>query len=164
MNKTGLFLFFCFFNASLCNAQFFTIGLKGGISKILGKPGKFDVISEDSIYTLSVDKQKTSAYFGIYSRLGGDIFFQPELYISSDETILALKNLVSMETKTKEDVIHKLNFPLLLGGRIGKALLLAGPVGHFFINNKTTLDELEDYSTKFDKLKWGWQFGVGVKI
>ena len=49
----------------------------------------------------------------------------------------------------------------MIGFKSGALRLNAGPVGHLHLASTSQLTKISGYSENFEKLKWGWQAGMG---
>jgi Outer membrane protein beta-barrel domain len=162
MKKSIIALAICLFLIHFCEAQNFTWGMKGGLSKSLSKPKElFLVLSADTAYILKVNKQKSDVHIGLYARFGDNFYFQPEINYNSKESLFSLDNNID-KAKVKKDNISEFNFPLLLGFRIENFMFNGGIVGNYHLSNKSELKEFEDYTTNFEKINWGWQAGIAI--
>jgi hypothetical protein len=146
--------------ATAANAQFFSIGLKGGINSQLHKPGDI-TIPGDTAFTLGVKNFKFGTQFGGYVRLGDKVFIQPELLFNSNKTDFKVgKNSLGEIVKTER--YNFLDFPVLVGISTGPFRLSGGPVGHYYISNASELTDLKGYSAKFKQMEWGWVAGLTI--
>jgi len=137
------------------NAQF-SLGIKGGVN--------YSTINSDNLKNSSVAGYQV----GAFARLGGGVYLQPELYLSSN----------GGEFKSNDNSVSgnvhftNLNVPVLLGLRFGPKNLnlrvMAGPEyisvlskdESFSQNFNNAFNNFDDYK----KNNWGYQAGFGVDL
>ncbi|MEO6038977.1 MAG: outer membrane beta-barrel protein [Saprospiraceae bacterium] len=158
--KNLFFAAFLLLLGQTAQAQFFSVGLKGGVNTQVHKPNDIVIGSGDSSLNLGVDKFKFGTQFGAYVRVGGLIFFQPEVLFNSHKTDYRVKN-VSL-SNIRSETYRDLDFPLLVGIKLGPVRALTGPVGHYFLNSTSELSDIKGYKENFKKMTWGWQTGINV--
>ena len=146
-------VFLCIVSIS-AKAQF-SLGIKGGVN--------FSKIDADNFRSSSV----TGYQVGAFARLGGLIYLQPEVYLSSTGGKFQSKdNAVSGNVK-----FTNLNIPVLLGAKIGLKNLnfriMAGPEYISVLSKNESFGQGFAGATNFDDYKKnnvGYQAGVGVDI
>jgi hypothetical protein len=152
---------FCLFLVQSAQAQFFSLGLKGGINTQLNHPDDISVGGGDTSFNFGVDGRKFGTQFGAYMRFGNKIFFQPEVLFNSNKTDYKIGES-SVGEVIKNEKYQYLDFPLLVGAKLGPVRLQAGPVGHYFLNSKSELTDFDGYEARFKQMTWGWQGGLNV--
>lgn len=145
--------------ASAAPAQIVSFGLKGGVNTQVDTPEDI-VVQGDSAFRFGVDRYRFGTQFGAYLRLGNTIFIQPELVFNSNRTDFRVGEISTGEVVTER--YQYLDFPILLGLKAGPLRLQAGPVGHYFLNSKSELADLDGYEARFKQMTWGYQVGVSV--
>ena len=136
----------------------FNLGIKGGIN--------FSKIDADNVNKSSV----TGYQAGLFARVGGGIYLQPELYLSSSGGDFdANNNGTSYNAHVK---FTNLNVPLLLGFRAGAKNLnfrvMGGPVYMYALDKSETFsanftEAYQDFG-KYKNSTFGVQGGAGVDI
>lgn len=147
----------------LCNlaqAQFFALGLKGGVNTQINKPDDI-LVSGDTSFNLGVKDFKFGTQFGAFIRIGNKMFFQPELIFNSNRTDFQV-GTSSVGEVVKTERYQFLDLPLMVGVKTGPIRINAGPVGHYFLNNNSELKDVKGYSDKFKQMTWGWQAGITI--
>ena len=134
--------------ANAAQAQFFSLGLKGGINTQINHPGDISIGSGDTTFNFGVDGRKFGTQFGAYLRFGNKIFFQPEVMLNSNKTDYKIGESGVKEV-IKNEKYQYLDFPLLLGAKLGPLRLQAGPVGHYFLHSKSELTDFDGYEARF---------------
>jgi hypothetical protein len=136
----------------------FTVGVKGGVN--------FSSIDADNVNKSTI----TGYQAGAFARIGGGVYFQPELYLSScGGDFDSNNNGTAYSGHVK---FTNLNIPALLGVRFGPKNLnlrvMAGPVYTYalstnesFSNNFTAA--YQDFG-KYRNSTLGLQAGAGVDI
>lgn len=119
------------------------------------------------IYDFSVREAQYGYHAGIFARFNIKKFsIQPEILFNSDNVDFSLKD--SMNNNVLNSVgnesYQSLDIPLMLGLKVGPLKLLAGPVGHMFLNSASDLTEETFYDSIHEKFDVGWQAGIGFDI
>ncbi|HND75364.1 MAG TPA: hypothetical protein PKW10_13030, partial [Saprospiraceae bacterium] len=70
----------------------------------------------------------------------------------------------TIDTILAKETLQDLDIPIMLGFKSGILRLNAGPVGHLYLDSSSDLFKVSGYSEQFDKIKWGWQAGLGLDI
>ena len=159
--KNLIFAIFGLFVTNIAQAQFFSLGLKGGLNTQINHPDDITIGGGDSTFNLGVDGRKFGTQFGAYMRFGNRIFFQPEVLFNSNKTDYKIGES-SVGTVIKNEKYQYLDFPLLVGAKLGPVRLQAGPVGHYYLNSKSELTDFNGYEARFKQMTWGWQGGLNV--
>ncbi|MCC8427288.1 porin family protein [Mucilaginibacter sp. UR6-11] len=142
--------------ASISASAQFSLGVKGGVN--------FSKINTDNFD----QSTKTGYQVGAFARIGGGVYLQPELYLSSTGgKINSTNGNYSADVK-----FTNLNVPLLLGFKFGEKNLnfrvMGGPI------YTSVLDKKQSYSANFGAAyadfgnyknsTLGYQAGAGVDI
>ncbi len=159
--KNLIFAISCLFLAHSANAQFFSLGLKGGLNTQLNHPQDIVIGGGDSSFNLGLDGRQFGTQFGAYMRFGKRIFFQPEVLFNSTKADYKIGES-SVGEVIKNEKYQYLDFPLLMGAKLGPVRFQVGPVGHYFLNSKSELTDLDGYEARFKQMTWGWQGGLNV--
>ena len=132
----------------------FSLGVKGGVN--------FSQINTDNLSSST----RTGYQVGAFAHIGGGLYLQPELYLSSTGgDFHASDNSVSGSVK-----FTNLNVPLLIGGRFGDKDLnfriMAGPVYTSVLskNLSTSINNAYNDFGHYNNSTLGIQGGVGVDI
>jgi len=152
---------FCLVFVQMAHAQFFSLGLKGGLNTQVNHPDDFTVGSGDSSFNFGLDGRKFGTQFGMYMRFGKRIFIQPEVLFNSNRSDYRIGQS-SVGEVIKNEKYQYLDFPLLVGAKLGPLRLQAGPVGHYFLNSRSELIDINGYEARFKQMTWGWQGGLNV--
>ena len=160
--KNLIFAIFCLVLANTAHAQFFSLGLKAGLNTQVNKPDDITIGGGgDPSFNFGVDGRNFGTQFGAFVRVGNTISVQPEILFNSNKTSYRIGES-SVGEVIKNEKYQYLDFPVLLGLKLGPVRLQTGPVGHYFLNSKSELDEVDGYESKFQQLTWGWQGGLNV--
>lgn len=171
--KKQLFFIVCIvcfvFLSHITEAQF-KFGMRAGISSSNLKMD--DVILEengDEKYKIMAGETEVGFHGGFIARVQVLSFYvQPELLLSNTGGKVKVKDLVSGETKIKEQNFNRVDIPIIAGYRFGGDNLglrfQVGPVANIIIDSKSDLIDAADYSQKFKSATWGYQAGVGIDL
>jgi Outer membrane protein beta-barrel domain len=113
------------------------------------------------------DKMKTGYDLGVFLRLGGKCYFQPELLYSTSGVNFSN---IPIGSPSKID-LKSINVPLMFGARlinlkVVNVRILGGPIASFLVNKQVDYNGVAS-STKtvsFNNAKWGAQVGAGVDV
>ncbi|WP_080240742.1 outer membrane beta-barrel protein [Spirosoma rigui] len=182
MKKTILFATLCLLPALSFAQGGFQIGIKGGVNLSKLSFGNFVSTSANAngSPSVSVDGQtfrnnlsesfasKTGTSFGVYTRIGGNLFIQPEvLYSTRAGSFSILRNGVSEDVTVKTT---SFDVPVLLGIKGGPIRVMAGPVFSFRIDDNQRLGQaLSQYTNgslndAWSKAYYGYQVGGGLDL
>lgn len=95
----------------------------------------------------------------------GTFFVQPEAVFNSnrvDFRVTDFGNGAVNEAFTER--YNYLDIPVMTGLKLGPLRLQAGPVGHLLIGNQSELEEIPDFDADLQKLRLGFQTGIGLDI
>ncbi len=159
--KNLIFVLCCFFFAHSAQAQFFGLGLKGGLNTQINHPSDITVGSGDNAFNLGIDGRQFGTQFGAYMRFGKRIFIQPEVLFNSNNTSYKIGSS-SVGEVIKNEKYQFLDIPVLMGVKLGRLRLQAGPVGHYYLNSTSELTDFDGYEARFKQMTWGWQGGLNV--
>ena len=136
----------------------FSLGVKGGVN--------FSKIDADNFNHSNV----TGYQAGLFARIGGGLFVQPEVYLSSTGGDFdSNSNGTVYSAKVK---FTNLNIPLLLGYKLGAKNLnvhvMAGPIYTYILNKDESFSNnfqtaFQDFGT-YKNSTLGFQAGGGVDI
>jgi Outer membrane protein beta-barrel domain len=162
MSKVIFSFAFLLFTLSTAHAQFFSLGVKGGMHSQLTNFKDIKIGQGDQAFNLGVDDVKLGAQFGAYLRLGNKFFIQPEVLFNSNRTDFRIEEEGLLNTLIKTERYQNLDIPLLLGVTAGPVRFHLGPVAHYFLNSRSELTDVEGYDERFESLTWGWLAGMTI--
>lgn len=160
----------------------FQIGLKGGVNLSRLTVGNFVSASTNPNGTpaVGVDGQtfrnninaslnsRTGTSFGVYTRVGKNLFIQPELlYTTREGQLDIVRNGVTESVTIKTT---SFDVPVLLGLKGGPLRFMVGPMASFRIDNNAGLsDALKQYtngslSEAWSKAYYSYQIGGGLDL
>ncbi|RLD22103.1 MAG: hypothetical protein DRI69_02180 [Bacteroidetes bacterium] len=153
-------------------------GVKGGISALYVNADDVTILDTMGIpeYQLGIANTKIALHIGFFVQadLGKYFFLQPEFLFNSQTVTYLFTDIDDPDREIlKDENYQTLDFPLIMGLRLGQLRIGAGPVGHLNMNLNTEIDDPvdededfvnESYTTSFQTLTWGFQAGVGVDI
>lgn len=154
-------IFLAGFGQLLSAQNIIGFGLKGGMNSQVNKPGGIIIENGEGDIDLSVEDFKYGTQFGAYLRLGNRIFVQPELTFNSNKTDYRIKDN-SLGDVIRNEKYQYLDMPILAGFKLGPVRVMGGPVGHYFLNSKSELTDIEGYDARFKQMTWGWQAGLTI--
>lgn len=159
MKKTLLFVVtLVVLGSSSVMAQGFAFGLKAGVNYSSIKTAD-DLIDQNSILGYQV---------GVFTRLGGLIHLQPELYlVSKGNEFVSFEDEAGNEVPNGTVEFTSLDLPVLLGTKLGPLRIMAGPVISFVVDKNTDFDSAYEDVSDFDDYKnqaIGIQAGGGLDL
>jgi len=160
MKKSLLLLLLMLTTGLAAKAQFFTAGIKGGISS-----SSIDVDNVENNLTQFKEADNITGYHGgVFLRFrAGNVFVQPEgLFTYSGGKVEVSDDPNSSDVHIEKFNLNRLEVPVLLGYSFFKILRInAGPVASVLLNGKFEGEKIDQY---LDDTEWGWQAGVGLDI
>ncbi|MFN0214411.1 MAG: porin family protein [Saprospiraceae bacterium] len=158
--KNLIFALCCLMVANNVQAQFFGLGLKGGLNTQINDQDDITIGNggEPSL-NFGIDGRNFGTQFGGYMRFGNKFFVQPEVLFNSNKIDYKIGESAVGEV-IKNEKYQYLDIPVLLGVKLGPVRLQAGPVGHYFLNSKSELTDVDGYEARFKQMTWGWQGGL----
>jgi hypothetical protein len=122
-------------------------------------------IGSTSDLKLSLKDSQYGFHAGIYGRLGLlGIHIQPEIIFNSNRVSYKLDNLTFADTI--EDIrttrYQNIDVPVLLMVTPSIFKIYAGPVGHYFLNSISDIDDKYKIKEEFEKFRYGYQLGAGI--
>ncbi|MDO8367403.1 MAG: outer membrane beta-barrel protein [Saprospiraceae bacterium] len=160
--KNLIFAIFALFLANTAQAQFFGLGLKGGINTQINHPDDITIGNgADPNFNFGVNGRNFGTQFGGYMRFGNKFFIQPEVLFNSNKIDYKIGESGVGEV-IKNEKYQYLDIPVLMGVKLGPVRLQAGPVGHYFLNSRSELTDYNGYEARFKQMTWGWQGGLNV--
>lgn len=136
----------------------FNLGIKGGVN--------FSNMDADNFHNSNI----TGYQVGVFARIGGGLYLQPEAYISSTGG-----NFDSYQNNTTYNGhvrFTNLDVPLLVGLRFGPKNLnlrvMAGPVYNYILNTNENFSSningaFNDFG-HYNNSTFGYQAGVGIDL
>ena len=181
MNKILLFVSLTLLPACVF-AQGFQFGIKGGVNLSKLSFGNFvsTGTNANGSPSVSVDGQtfrnnlntsldsRTGTSFGVYARIGSNLFIQPELLYSTRAGSFDVIRNGQTETVTVKTTTF--DVPVLLGIKGGPIRVVAGPVASFRINDNQSLGQAVKQYTNgtlndaWSQAYYGYQVGGGLDI
>ena len=159
-----------FFIVSQAQIKF---GIKAGLTSTSIKTDEvYTDLNNADIQSLKVKGQNANVGFqgGIFSRITiVNFYVQPELLFTSTSgevevtTVYENQDPVSV---VKDQKFRQIDFPIMLGYKLGPIRLQAGPVGTIMLSSDPALSMVEtmDVKEEFNGATWGYQVGVGLDI
>ena len=150
--------------ATVAQAQF-KAGIKGGVTTYNMKLGDFLVTNGDAAedFGLAVKDAKFGYQFGLWARLGKGLHLQPEILFSTNKVEYAITE--GGDTFVGEETYANIDVPIMAGIKLGPLRAQAGPVARFFLGSDDKLANIiDDYESDHDRLKIGYQAGVGLDL
>ncbi len=160
--KNLIFAIFAFLLANTAHAQFFGLGLKGGLNTQINHPDDITIGNGgDPNLNFGVDGRNFGTQFGAYMRFGNKFFVQPEVLFNSNKTDYKI-GASGVGEVIKNEKYQFLDIPVLMGVKLGPVRLQAGPVGHYFLKSTSELTDFDGYEARFKQMTWGWQGGLNI--
>jgi len=140
----------------------FRLGLRGGMNTAYFKAT--ELVTDDYRFT-TLNDATVGFHGGMMMQINFfGMFLQPELLLSSLNSDVRISELgQSTVTHIREQSFTKLDFPVMIGKRIGAARIGIGPVGTIMLSTKSELNEF-GLEEQFNSATFGYQAGVGIDI
>ena len=142
---------------------FFHVGIKAGISKY-DYGVRILSINDLKKLDLNIVDEKVGFQGGVVFQMRFNKFIvQPEVIFNSNKVnyVIRNQNFALADTLLSESY-NDLDIPLMLGFKSSILRLNAGPVAHIHLNSTSDLLKIEGYSQQFERLRYGWQAGIGI--
>lgn len=126
-----------------------------------------DLFDNGESLKLSIKDADYGFHFGLFAqaKVGKIFYLQPEVVFNSTKVDFQVQDLSNNLPETVlTEKYNNLDIPVLFGLKLGPLRVGTGPVAHVFLNSNSELTEVEGYEQNFEKLKFGWQTGVGLNI
>jgi len=160
--KNLIFAIFALLLANTAQAQFFGLGLKGGLNTQINHPDDITIGNgSDPKLNFGVDGRNFGTQFGAYMRFGKKFFVQPEVLFNSNKIDYKI-GASGVGEVIKNEKYQFLDIPVLMGVKLGPVRLQAGPVGHYFLKSTSELTDFDGYEARFKQITWGWQGGLNI--
>ncbi len=144
----------------------FKFGIKAGFSQTDYGIKELHIQSTDD-FKMAIEDSRVGYHGGITLQLRIRKFIlQPEVIFNTINVNYKLTGIFSgtIDTILAKETLQDLDIPIMLGFKSGILRLNAGPVGHLYLDSSSDLFKVSGYSEQFDKIKWGWQAGLGLDI
>lgn len=148
------------------HAQFFQIGLKGGISSSKTQVDEAFSINNSTVKYKSGDA-KLGWHIGLYTRIKiSKIYIQPELLFSSTGGQIEVTAQGVSTPELAEIDLNKLDVPVMVGFFLTKSFrIFAGPTFTYLISDNIKGTELiSDIKQNYNNATIGFQAGLGFDI
>ncbi|MCG8412139.1 MAG: PorT family protein [Bacteroidales bacterium] len=171
--KQVFIIFICVFAFNLSSMSQIKFGIKGGLTTTSIKTDEvLSIRNQLDIDKLMVKGKDSKVGFqaGIFTRIQILAFYiQPELLFSStggEVEITSLKSDKKIASEIRKQEFRHIDFPILLGFKVGPLRLQAGPVGTIVLDSKPSLKGFMDmdYKEEFKNASWGYQVGIGFDL
>ncbi|WP_337042117.1 porin family protein [Emticicia sp. 17c] len=173
MKKIIALAFISLISAStFAQTKSFTAGLRLGANLSQVRGNDLSITSGNTVFNFRNNDNRAFGFTGgVFLRFGRTVFLQPEILISQKGGKYDLISNNGNNTKTVDFRMTNLDFPLLVGVKIGDVLRInAGPIATFNIGNDGNLGDAiketngESAEQIFNKAVFGYQAGVGFDI
>ena len=143
-------------------------GILVGVSYyILDKKDYIEVSQGGQVrYRVNVKDADLGIHFGVMSQFHlSKLFLRPELVFNSNTINYEVVDIANSSAVTiAKEKYQNLDIPVLIGFDLGLLKIMAGPVGHIFINNKSDLIKLDNFTQTVKSITFGYQAGLGLDI
>ncbi len=148
------------------HAQFFQIGLKGGISSSKAQVDEAFSIDNSTIQYNS-GNAKLGWHIGLYTRIKiSKLYIQPELLFSSTGGEIEVTEEGFSTPEVAEIDLNKLDIPVMVGFFLTKSFrIFAGPTFSYLISDEIKGTALiSDIKMNYNNATIGYQAGLGFDI
>lgn len=146
----------------------FRFGAIAGTSYYLLDKNDQASITENDLdrFLINVKDADLGIHFGIMTQFQiNNLLLRPEFIFNSNTINYQVVDLQNSSANTiAKEKYQNLDIPIMLGYNLGGLRVMAGPVGHVFITNKSELTKIENFSQDFSALTIGYQAGLGIDI
>ncbi len=151
------------FNISDCISQIH-FGICGGINIVNVKADDF--IAPASDYSIKFSNSSRMGYHaGVISQIKiWHLFVQPSLVYTNIRNDIYVENVNTRDEDLREQVINRIDLPVLLGYKWSVFKIETGPVASVVISDKSGLKELTGYDITLSRATIGFQAGLGLDI
>jgi hypothetical protein len=167
MKKYFIILILSIGMIAISSAQVISFGIKGGLNYSKLKFDKIkNVTTNGANYNLMEDESFQGFHIGVMGRLKVfNLFVQPELLFNTTGGKVLVEEIGSSVSKVKQVTYNKLDFPVLVGIKIGPAHINVGPVASVTLSSKSELgDIIPNLETMSKGATIGFQAGAGLDI
>lgn len=164
MIRLSLLLLILMSSLELAFGQF-RVGVKGGFSTYdLGVNEFIDIADGTQSFELGISDAKFGYHLGVVLQMQiGSFVMQPEAVWNSNSVEYSYTEITNPSvTQVFDEKYQYLDIPFLFGIKAGPLRLMAGPVGHYFIDSTSDLFDFESYDQKFKSMTYGYQGGIGL--
>ncbi len=164
MIRLSLLLLILMSSLELAFGQF-RVGFKGGLSTYdLGVNEFIDIVDGTQSFQLGISDAKFGYHMGVVLQMQiGSFVMQPEAVWNSNSVEYSYTEITNPSvTQVFDEKYQYLDIPFLFGIKAGPLRLMAGPVGHYFIDSTSDLFDFESYDQKFKSMTYGYQGGIGL--
>ena len=147
-------------------AQFFSVGLKGGIQSTTIKMDKL-MLQEGGAdqFWVEAGDAKVGFHFGAQARIKvAGVFIQPELLFAAVNTEMRVRDISTNLAEIKNQEFKNLSIPILVGYKIGPARIQLGPAANIVLSSESEITGFEEMKETFKGATWGYQIGAGLDI
>ncbi|MFN8208516.1 MAG: porin family protein [Bacteroidales bacterium] len=146
-------------------AQFFMLGVRGGVSSSTVRVPDVINIPSGSSYSLECYDPLVGFHAGLLSRITiKKIYVQPELLFSTTGGKVKVSDITNGGFTLREQKFNRIDIPVLAGVKTGPLRLEAGPVASFILSENSDLFGISGYKEDFKKATIGFQAGIGFDI
>jgi len=142
-------------------------GLKAGASTANIAADEVTFESAGRQFKLAVDQDEFSYHIGVFGQVRLNKWtIQPEVLFRSARSDYMLSEFVSgtFITSIRKENYSYVDVPLMIAYRIGALRLQGGPVAKFYIDSKTELTDIDNFSESYQQVDFGYQAGIGLDI
>jgi hypothetical protein len=147
-------------------AQFFQLGLKGGVSASKAQVDEH-FSAKNGNFTYHNGDATLGWHLGLYSRIKiASFFIQPEVLFSSTGGKIEISKEGIQTPEIAEIDLNKLDVPIMVGFYLGESFrIFAGPTFSYLISEDINgLELYPDLKQNYDDATIGYQAGFGVDI
>ncbi len=165
----GVFFPIFFFTFAVLTQAQIRPGIKFGVSTPDVDPKDIVISDENGVeyYQVFVENARYGVHAGAFIQMQiGNFFIQPEILYNSTSVDYKIDSLLvpgsGNHFRPFRDTYRNIDFPVLLGLKLGPLRIGGGPVGHIFLQSPGGFDNYDGFEPLFNDLSWGWQAGVGL--
>jgi hypothetical protein len=147
--------------------NFFRLGIKGGVNLTnLTLDGL--TINGASDYIAKSMQAKNGYVGGVYARFGKRVFVQPELLVGIKYAKINLLNTALGLDRKFEIGYGSIDFPLMVGYRLGPLHVMAGPVASYNMAPNSTFEQFlatnNTFSNAVSNAFFSYTVGAGIDL
>jgi len=158
--------------STFAQTKAFTAGLRLGANLSQVRGNDLSITAGNTVFNFRNNDNRAVGFTGgVFLRFGRTFFLQPEILLSQKGGRYDIIENNGNNTKTVDFRMTNLDFPLLVGVKIGDVFRInAGPIATFRIGDNGNLGDAiadargEDADQVFNKAVFGYQAGIGFDI
>jgi hypothetical protein len=126
-----------------------------------------DVLTTDNNYEISFPSDNNLGFhLGLISQFEFfNFFIQPEVVYTKLRHNIKINDLSTNDyDQLTEEILNRIDIPVLIGYKFSVLKLELGPVASFLISDNSDFEKITTYDMQFNKATIGYQAGIGLQV